>query len=136
MVIQSLHFLGSRIRHARLLRDQAWIWNRVQPRCANALAQFYQRRGLLTWVNGDRFRLDATCGERYGRFSPQTYERPLYAAFVKALRPGMRVFDIGAFRGIFTLGAARRIGSGRVYAFEPCPESRGSVTTPRGVQRL
>ena len=38
------------------------------------------------------------------------------------LGPGMRVFDIGANQGIFTIIASRRVGPlGRVYAFEPVP---------------
>lgn len=35
------------------------------------------------------------------------------------LKPGHIFFDIGANIGVFTLLAAKRVGSGRVYAFEP-----------------
>jgi len=38
-------------------------------------------------------------------------------------RPGMRVMDIGANRGVTTVALAKQVGSsGRVYAFEPVPE--------------
>src|SRR6266403_4276189 len=41
------------------------------------------------------------------------------------LRPGMTVLDIGAHHGLYTLLAARRVGSnGRVVAFEPSPGER------------
>lgn len=40
------------------------------------------------------------------------------------LRPGMRVVDVGANYGVYTLAAARAVGgAGRVWAFEPTPES-------------
>ena len=39
-----------------------------------------------------------------------------------ALKPGMVFFDIGAYHGIYSLVAARRLGdSGQVVAFEPSP---------------
>ena len=38
----------------------------------------------------------------------------------------MCVFDIGADVGIFTLGAAKRVGDGTVFAFEPNP-ARASI---------
>ena len=38
-------------------------------------------------------------------------------------KPGMRVIDIGANRGLTTVALARNVGSrGHVYAFEPVPE--------------
>lgn len=42
------------------------------------------------------------------------------------LRPGMTFFDIGAYHGIYSLIAAKRLGAtGRIYTFEPSPrESR------------
>jgi FkbM family methyltransferase len=40
----------------------------------------------------------------------------------ETLKPGMVFFDIGAYHGIFSLVAGRRLGrSGRVVAFEPSP---------------
>lgn len=40
----------------------------------------------------------------------------------QTLKPGMVFFDIGAYHGIYSLVAGRRVGkSGRVVAFEPSP---------------
>jgi len=48
------------------------------------------------------------------------YEPNVLPVFLDALRQGDYVLDVGANIGIFTLLAAKRIGSqGRVYAFEP-----------------
>jgi FkbM family methyltransferase len=50
------------------------------------------------------------------------YERHTRTLFEDAVKPGMRVLDLGAHLGYFTLLAARAVGStGRVYAFEPDP---------------
>jgi FkbM family methyltransferase len=44
--------------------------------------------------------------------------------FASHLRPGMTVFDVGANVGLYSLLAARAVGpSGRVYGFEPTPET-------------
>ncbi len=44
--------------------------------------------------------------------------------FLKSIaKPGMRVIDIGANKGLTTVAVAREVGSrGHVYAFEPVPE--------------
>jgi FkbM family methyltransferase len=52
---------------------------------------------------------------------------------IAGLRPGDRLIDVGAHRGIFTLIGAQRVGEGgRVYAFEPDPQHvRGLRTSIR-----
>jgi FkbM family methyltransferase len=44
--------------------------------------------------------------------------------FLKSIaKPGMRVIDVGANKGLTTVAAAREVGrGGHVYAFEPVPE--------------
>lgn len=50
------------------------------------------------------------------------YEEETVRLFERLLEPGMRVVDVGAHVGFFTLIAARLVGpAGRVYAFEPEP---------------
>ena len=52
------------------------------------------------------------------------YERHTRTLFEDAVKPGMRVLDIGAHIGYFTLLAARAVGpTGRVYSFEPDPDN-------------
>ena len=49
--------------------------------------------------------------------------------FVRNIRPGNRVLDLGANVGLFTLLFARCVGpSGMVYAFEPGPLSTALLT--------
>lgn len=54
------------------------------------------------------------------------YEESTTRLLESALRPGMRVVDVGAHVGYYTLLAARCVGpTGRVYAFEPEPGNYG-----------
>lgn len=50
---------------------------------------------------------------------------PAFTSLMKqCLRPGMRVVDIGANFGFYTVVASQRVGSaGEVYSFEPDPEN-------------
>jgi FkbM family methyltransferase len=53
-----------------------------------------------------------------------SYERFTRKLFQRALAPGMRVLDLGANIGFYTLLAADTVGStGRVYAFECDPDN-------------
>jgi FkbM family methyltransferase len=55
----------------------------------------------------------------YGVYEPGTTK-----LFELMLRPGMTVVDVGAHVGYYTLLAARLVGDqGRVYAFEPHPDT-------------
>jgi len=49
-----------------------------------------------------------------------TYEPEMQRLMEKIVRPGMRIWDIGANAGFYTLAFSRLVGgAGRVYAFEP-----------------
>lgn len=47
-------------------------------------------------------------------------ERGELAFTLSVLEPGMTFFDIGANSGLFAVAAAKKMGCGKVYAFEPC----------------
>jgi FkbM family methyltransferase len=122
-MIEALHRFGSSIRRSRLLRDQGWLWSAVEPRWQRAFGRLTREAGYPTRVNEDVFRLVYEHGARYDRADNMVYEPHFYGPFVERVRPGMAVFDVGAHIGMFTLGAAKRIGDGRVYAFEPAPQT-------------
>jgi FkbM family methyltransferase len=53
-------------------------------------------------------------------------ERYKLTRFIKRLRPGMTVWDIGANVGLYTLPSAHAVGpTAHVYAFEPLPRNLG-----------
>ena len=123
-MLETLHRIGSRIRHSRFLVGQGWFWEEVEPYWQKMFEKLSSRRGFSTRVNEDVFKLVYAFGARYDRYGHRIYEPVFYQAFVQEIKKGMTVFDIGAHIGLFTLGASKRVGpEGRVYAFEPSPES-------------
>lgn len=80
---------------------------------------------VVPWLAGTR--VGATLGNNGGLFLYVcgSYE-PNELAFVdRVLRPGMTFIDIGANEGLYTLFAARRVGSsGHVIAVEPSSRER------------
>lgn len=74
--------------------------------------------GMLIGFPADEWRLVAYCQAR-GAPEPGTLK-----LFRELLKPGMRVADVGANVGIYTIAAGLAVGrGGRVYAFEPTPRT-------------
>ncbi|MCB2154199.1 FkbM family methyltransferase [bacterium] len=94
-----------------------WLWDGVRVPYRGAIQLLTFGRGLRVRVNEmDRFRLLGVYSARL------TYEHDFYRAAMKRVRPGMTIIDVGAFRGVFALGFARRVGKeGSVLAIEPNP---------------
>jgi FkbM family methyltransferase len=123
-MIETLHAFGSRLRHSRILTRQKWLWDRMEPHWQAAFNNLSRERGFSTRINADVFKLQYAFGARYDRYDQQEYEPVFYRAFVDRVGQGMVVVDIGAHIGLFTLGAAMRVGQqGRVFAFEPSPDT-------------
>lgn len=119
-----MHTIGSGIRNSGILRNQAWIWQTIEPIWNGAFKRIYGRNGYPAHINGEVFRLEYEYGARYDRRDHRIYEPTFYGPFVSVIREGMTVYDIGAHIGIFSLGAGVRVGgSGKVLAFEPVPET-------------
>lgn len=70
------------------------------------------------------------------RGSIRHYEREFFSAALARLRPGDCVFDVGAHKGLFGMCAHRVIGElGRIFCFEPNPESFKTLTRTVAVNR-
>lgn len=64
-------------------------------------------------------------------------ERDKLDRFIRQLRCGMTVWDIGANVGVYTLSSARKVGPrGRVFAFEPMPRNVELLRRHIGLNRL
>jgi FkbM family methyltransferase len=104
------------------MRNQDWLWRVVEPTWQKTFAWLSSQRGFATAINEEVFQLDYAIGSRYARHGHGTYEPSFYQPFVERIKPGMVILDIGAHVGLFTLGAAKRVGPrGKVYSFEPAP---------------
>lgn len=120
-VVDRLHGVASRVRRAPVLREQDWLWGRLEIGWNRLLGRLTRRRGLLAEINDDPLRLDYEYGARYSKTG---YEPVVHRRFTTRIEPGMTVLDVGAHVGLFALAAAARVGQdGRVVAFEPAPET-------------
>jgi FkbM family methyltransferase len=124
LMFEHIHRFGSRIRHSRLLEKQQWLWDVVEPAWQYIFQKASASSGYPTLVNNDVFRLTYEYGSRYDRHDRHGYEPVVYKALVNSIEEGMTICDIGAHVGLLTLAAAKRVGpTGRVFAFEPAPDS-------------
>src|SRR4051812_18084730 len=96
----------------------------VRPAYDTLLAWTSGSRGLLQQVNDEPFRIDPRNRVHF----PRVYEPGVWAYIKANTRPGQVSLNIGAHMGIYALALARWTGpAGRVFAFEPNPETRGAL---------
>ena len=78
-------------------------------------------RGVPRLINGqDRVRISV-----HHRYVDEIYEPEVFALLKRDLGGDDIFFDIGAYIGLYSIILSRRLNkNGKVYAFEPAPESR------------
>lgn len=90
---------------------------------------------LLRTLCGERVSVQTKSGfpiqidarDRYGAFKiwrTRAYEAPETAFFVRFARPGLRILDVGANIGYFSVLLGRAVGStGKIISLEPAPKT-------------
>lgn len=66
------------------------------------------------------FRLKPTGAVAADKWTKRSFEFQELRFILDMLEPGMTFFDLGANVGLFSIPAAKKVGGGLVYAFEPC----------------
>ena len=107
------------LRHAGVLAQADWLWDRVRPFYDRIVARAGQR-GLERTINGtDRLLLLPAY-----RSVQETYEPDVWRSLMSDVRLGDVVADVGVYIGLYTVALAQRVGTtGRVVAFEPDPSN-------------
>jgi hypothetical protein len=106
--------LARRIRHSPLLAERDLLWSLIRPPYRALLRLQSRAGGVRRVVNGETLRLRYPYSE-----VDAAYERKVVEAFRSFLEDDSVVLDVGAAWGMYSLLAASRCPSGRVYAFEP-----------------
>lgn len=105
------------LRHSRILRNQAGLWNLVRP-----AYDLFWRLAPKSW--SDRFvnGADIVAVQSRWRDGLETYEADVWPHVMNEIRQGDTFVDVGAFIGLYAIAVAKRVQpGGRVVAFEPDP---------------
>jgi FkbM family methyltransferase len=82
----------------------------------------------LTILGGAAAGARINLGGSYLQYLTGDVEPEIQSTLARLLQPGQVVYDVGANIGFFTIICARLVGSaGRVYAFEPMPDSAATL---------
>lgn len=121
-----------RLRHGTIGRRLPLVWSAVRPFWRIAARLGTRGQGFPHLINGvDRFRLTLA---QMPNSEPLEWEPEQYLEVMSAIETGAHVLDIGAFWGLFSLGAAKRVGpSGRVIAVEPGPRQFSMLQANVGI---
>jgi FkbM family methyltransferase len=114
---------------------RAWLSGRIRQ-----FLVFCGIRSRVTTLNGFPVRLPLSWITLKECVSPNfavSYERHCADELLNRIRPGDIVYDVGAFKGFYTLMFAGKVGaSGRVLSFEPNPYTCDSLAKVVALNRL
>jgi FkbM family methyltransferase len=117
--MQIFERIALRIRHHPSLDQAHGLWDQIRPLYIVAL-RLLNRRGIPRRINGT----DALILDHQLHGHPEVYEPEVWQRIMHSVREGDVVADVGASIGLYTVAIAKRIGvTGRVFAFEPDPQS-------------
>ena len=118
-LVREMRTLKGRVRLKinRTRRDIHWEWARLRLGTRNLLLH---NRPISVHVANIPFLLVPKGATAEHFWTGLRFERRELEFILAVLEPGMTFFDIGANAGLFALAAAKKMGQGKVYAFEPC----------------
>jgi FkbM family methyltransferase len=122
--MNSLETTVQKIKQHLRLTSRSPIVQLVRPGYDLLLNGFYGRRGLVRVINNE----EMIRVRPAHRWADEAYEPEVFAYLKRRVRPGSVVLEIGAHVGVFTVLLARWASpSGKVFAFEPTPQTRAAL---------
>lgn len=110
-----------------------WRFREAIERCAKSLAKDVSPLGRIRTIRCEHsFKLKTDVTHYIGRqlFTTGVWEPTVGRAIKAILGPGDIFVDVGANHGYFTVMGSKAVGSsGKVYAFEPSPNTRSRLMT-------
>lgn len=123
------HFLertGSWFKNRYLwaVNEKQMLWARAAYEHMLSIATL--GRGVPRLINGrDLIRVSV-----HHRYVDEIYEPEVFEFFKRELKADDIIFDVGAYIGVYSIILSKYLGArGRIYAFEPAPESVKLLTT-------
>lgn len=123
-IVSAAAKLGRRVGRSIVFRTRRLL-TRVDPRLLKRNIGFPLRNVLLGYkplkltAGGETFLLVPRGCVPLELWAGRYFERRELEFILNVLQPGMTFVDVGANVGLFSLPAARKVQSGRVFAFEP-----------------
>lgn len=119
MLLQHGKSIARKVRHELLHKAHSLRWKLLHWafRARNILLL---GRPIQIQVGGISFRLVPKGGTVANLWSGLRFERCELEFILRVLQPGMTFLDVRSNVDLFALAAARKVGDGKVYAFEPC----------------
>ncbi|HEY7531941.1 MAG TPA: FkbM family methyltransferase, partial [Nitrospiraceae bacterium] len=110
-----LERLSIAVRHYRHVERLDWLWDAVRP-VYDRMIDVTCKTGIRRNING----MDSILLAPRFRAVTEVYELEVWRRLMEELEPGDVFADVGAYLGLYTVAAARRVGpAGRVHTFEP-----------------
>jgi FkbM family methyltransferase len=132
-LLKGAFYVGARLSAGKIrqprfvIRAKRWLKSRLIGILGSGQPLLVTVRGRQMYLRPDLLR--EYVADEYEPFTVEIFER--------SIRPGATVLDIGAGVGYFTLIAGERVGkTGKVYAFEPVPETFELLAQNVQVNRL
>ena len=120
------------MRHHSALARAEWLWRRLRPWYDRAV-HLVGRRGIERSINGT----DPLLLMPQYRHVSETYEPEVWPHLMTRLRPDDTVADVGAFIGLYTVAAAKRLTKGgKVIACEPDPNNAAVLRSHVALNRV
>jgi FkbM family methyltransferase len=109
-----------RVKSGAGLSGESVLVKAFRPAYDAALQALYGRKGIKREIHGE----EAIFLKPQHRACSEDAEPKVFAALKERTKQGSVVLDIGANVGVYSLLMARWVGpSGKVYAFEPAPQT-------------
>lgn len=112
------------------------IRKRFAPQNPSTAPEIFPQQITIHEMSNTELRFNVYSRVERKRVAGYGHEKAVLEQFLAALRPKDVVYDIGASVGLYTVTAAARIPQGKLYSFEPDPDTRNRLLENISLNKL